>query len=54
MFIHPASPATLREFYARFALGDLIPSWFVVVSATLFVTTATTLALRATTSDETL
>jgi len=54
LYLHPASPTSLREFYARLALGDLIPSWFVAVSAALFVTTATTLALRATTLDETL
>ena len=54
LYIHPASPATLGEFYRRLALGDLIPSWFVAVSAAAFVTAATTLALRATAPDETL
>jgi len=54
LYIHPASPATLSEFYGRLALGDLIPSWFVAVSAAVFVGTATILALRATTLDETL
>ena len=54
LYIHPASPASLSEFYGRLALGELIPSWFVAVSAALFVATATTLALRATTLDETL
>jgi len=54
LYIHPASPANLGEFYRRLALGDLIPSWFVAVSAAVFVATATTLALRATTLDETL
>jgi hypothetical protein len=54
LYIHPASPATLGEFYRRLALGDLIPIWFVAGSAALFVVTATTLALRATTPDETL
>jgi len=54
LYIQPASPANLGEFYRRLALGDLIPSWFVAVSAAVFVATATTLALRATTLDETL
>lgn len=44
LFIHPASPATGREFYERFALGELIPSWFVVVSSAVFVIGATLLA----------
>ena len=54
LYLHPASPTTLSEFYGRLALGDLIPSWFVAVSAAAFVTAATTLALRATPPDETL
>jgi uncharacterized membrane protein len=53
LYIHPASPASLSEFYGRLALGDLIPSWFLAGSAAVFVATATTLALRATTPDET-
>jgi hypothetical protein len=36
------------------ALGDLIPSWFVAVSAAAFVAAATTLALLSTSPDETL
>ena len=54
LYIHPASPTSLRAFYDRLALGELIPSWFVAVSAAVFVTAATALALRATPPDETL
>jgi uncharacterized membrane protein len=52
LYIHPASPASLRVFYDRLALGDLIPSWFVAVSAAVFVSAATILALRSTVSEE--
>jgi len=44
IFIHPASPGSGREFYDRFAVGDLIPSWFVVLSSAGFVLIATLLA----------
>jgi uncharacterized membrane protein len=54
IFIHPASPGSLREFYDRLALGDLIPSWFVAGSAALFVATATLIALKSPPPQETL
>jgi uncharacterized membrane protein len=44
-FIHPTSPASPAEFYRRLAVGDLIPSWFVAVTATAFIVTATLLAV---------
>lgn len=44
LFIHPASPASFRELYARFAMGDLFPSWFVASTATAFVAGSTLLA----------
>jgi uncharacterized membrane protein len=46
LFIHPASPASVGEFYDRLALGGLIPSWFVAVSAAGFVSGATALAFN--------
>jgi len=44
VFIHPASPLSLDEYYRRLAVGDLIPSWFVVASAGAFVIVSTILA----------
>ena len=44
IFIHPGNVADLSEFYERLAIGSLIPSWFVLVTAALFVTGATLLA----------
>ncbi len=46
LYIHPACPGSLHEFYERLAVGSLIPSWFVAVSAAFFVLGATGLAFR--------
>jgi len=37
LFIHPASPGTFEEFYGRLAIGGIIPSWFVALTAPLFL-----------------
>ncbi len=47
VFIHPASPANVAEFYGRLAVGELVPSWAVAVTATLFVASAAALALTS-------
>ena len=45
LFVHPQSPQSVGEFYERFAVGDLIPPWFVVASAAAFIGGATLLAM---------
>lgn len=50
VFVHPDSPASVLEFYRRLAVGDLFPSWFVVVTASVFVLGVT--ALTAVTPSE--
>ena len=52
VFIHPQSPADIFEFHTRLAIGELFPSWFVAVTAGLFVLSATVLVIR-TPSEET-
>jgi len=52
IFIHPQSPASAAEFYGRLAVGDLIPAWFVAVSAPVFVIGATILALSCPSAEE--
>lgn len=47
VFIHPRSAASPGEFYARLAVGELFPSWFVAVTAATFIVTATVLALTS-------
>jgi uncharacterized membrane protein len=44
IFIHPARPTSIGEFYGRLAVGDLFPPWFVTVTAVVFVVGATGLA----------
>lgn len=53
LYIHPGSPGSVGEFYRRFAVGNMLPSWFVIASALVFVAGCTFLALR-TPSEETL
>ena len=53
LFIHPTDPANLREFYDRFAVANMLPSWFVIVSALIFVVGCTVLAI-STPSEEAL
>jgi uncharacterized membrane protein len=51
VFIHPTSPSSAADFYRRLAVGDLFPSWFVAVTATTFIVTATLLALLSDSED---
>ena len=44
LFVHPSTPRTVSEFHARFAVGGLFPPAFVVITASLFIATATWLA----------
>ncbi|MCX6543317.1 MAG: DUF2270 domain-containing protein [Acidobacteria bacterium] len=44
VFIHPTSPATINQFYQRLAVGELVPSWLVAITAGAFVLGATVLA----------
>ena len=44
LYIHPARPHSVVEFYNRLAVGELIPPWFVAVTAFVFVCGATVLA----------
>ena len=46
LFIHPASPASSHEYFERFAVGDMLPAWFVVATALIFVMASTVMALR--------
>lgn len=52
VFVHPQSAGDIFEFHARLAVGELFPSWFVALTAGLFVLTATVLAIK-TPSEET-
>jgi uncharacterized membrane protein len=45
LFIHPASPSSALELYRRLAVGDLLPSWFVVATAALFIVGVSVVAL---------
>lgn len=47
LFIHPHDAAHLGEFWDRLAVGGIIPSWVVAVSAGLFVLVTTVLAASA-------
>lgn len=44
VFIHPASPGSVHDFYGRLAVGELFPSWFVALTAGCFVVGVTVLA----------
>jgi len=52
VFIHPASPKSVFEFYERLRVAELIPSWFVVLTAASFVIGATVLALLTPTEEK--
>jgi uncharacterized membrane protein len=45
LFIHPGRPDSVGDFYARMAVGELLPPWFVAVTAVIFVGGAVVLAL---------
>jgi uncharacterized membrane protein len=52
LFVHPASPASAEELYARLAVGRLIPPWFVAGSAAGFLLGSTVLALTCPTIEQ--
>lgn len=52
LFIHPQSPASAAEFVSRFAVEELIPAWFVTVTAVGFVAVATLLAATSPAAEE--
>jgi len=52
LFIHPASPDSAAQFLARFAIGGLVPSWLVAMTALGFVAVATVLAVTSQTGEE--
>jgi uncharacterized membrane protein len=45
LFIHPSRATSLAELYSRLHVGDFIPSWFVAITAFLFLATAAVLGL---------
>jgi uncharacterized membrane protein len=45
VFMHAERPVTTAKIYEQLAVGELIPPWFVAVTAFLFVVAATGLAL---------
>ncbi len=44
VFLHPVGAKTVYEFHGRLAVGEMIASWFVAITAALFVVTCTALA----------
>lgn len=51
VFVHPHSPESLVEFYERLSLGDLFQSWFVSITAGIFIIASTALAVLTPTED---
>ena len=51
LFIHPHSPSSFKEWYGRFAMGDLFPSAFVAITALLFVGISSALAAMTPTEE---
>jgi uncharacterized membrane protein len=45
LFIHPTSVRDVAELYARLPVAELLPAWFVALSACLFVAALTGVAL---------
>ena len=45
LFIHPTKADSLATLFSRLHIGQLIPSWFVALTALLFIVTATALAV---------
>lgn len=52
VFIHPDSPPSVAEFYARLGFGGLFPSWFVASTATVFILVASALGLLTPSEEE--
>jgi uncharacterized membrane protein len=53
LFIHPGRPDSVQAFVDRFAVGDLIPPWFVMVTAFVFVAGATVLSATCPAAEKT-
>ena len=51
LFIHPHTPADVHEFWSRLGLEELFPSWFVALTAGLFVAVSTIAAAAAPTEE---
>lgn len=51
IFVHPENPKTAWEFHSRFAVGGLFPPWFVVITAAIFISAATLLAVTCPSSE---
>jgi len=45
VYIHPRGPVSVLEFYERLVVGELLPSWFVVLTAAVFMVGVTALAV---------
>jgi hypothetical protein len=45
IYIHPESVRSVGEFYSRMGVGGLFPSWFVALTAAVFVLSATLFAV---------
>ncbi len=45
VFVHPSNTSDLTEFYRRLAVGSFLPSWFVAITAVLFVLGVTLLGV---------
>jgi uncharacterized membrane protein len=45
LYLHPSKPHSIVTLYSRLAVGELLPPWFVAITAALFVVAATALAL---------
>lgn len=52
LFIHPSRAASLSELYSRMHIGNFIPSWFVAITAFLFLVTAAVLGLTCPPAEE--
>ncbi len=52
LFIHPTRATSLSEFYARLHVGQLIPPWFVAVTALVFLGSAAILGLTCPSAEE--
>lgn len=52
LLIHPERADSLPTLYSRLHVGNFIPSWFVAVSAIVFIGTATVLAVTCPSSEE--
>jgi len=45
LFLHPSRPGSAAELYSRLSIGEMIPPWFVAVTAIAFVLVSTILAV---------